>query len=128
MTEKQKVDAWMRPDGTFARWAVVDPVGAWAGSGKVPRAPGVYVIYFDDKPVYVGQSNDLSARIGRHNIMPGYARNIHTPWGAVPDSVKVIAKIRRTRRLGDWAMLEIRLIARLQPQFNKTYRRQRGAA
>lgn len=125
----EKVDAWMPlwigADGKRKTWAVVDPVHAELNN--IPRVPGVYAIYFDAELVYIGQSNDLGARLIRHQIKFGYARNIQTPWGSVPDSVKVIAKIKRSRRLGDWAMWEIRLIRRLQPRFNRTMLKARVA-
>lgn len=89
--------------------------------GRPPPKPGVYVIYFDDEVVYIGQSNNLLARIARHRFRHGYARNIRTPWADVPDTVRVYCKYRISRRLGDWAMWEIRLIHRLKPRFNKTF-------
>lgn len=123
MTNK-KVDAWIGAEGRRRTWATVDPVHAELNG--LPRVAGVYAIYFDNELVYIGQSNDLGARLVRHGIKFGYARNIHTPWGSVPDSVKVTAKVKRSRRTGDWAMWEIRLIQRLQPRFNRTFLRKRA--
>lgn len=96
----------------------------------LPTKPGVYVIKFNNEVVYIGQSNNLRSRITRHQIRYGYARNIITPWGDVSDTTRVTCKYRVSRRLGDWAMWEIRLIDRLQPRFNKTYTgvRWKGAA
>ena len=105
-----------RPDTWI--WMPLDIIG---GIGNAPAKPGVYAIYFDDEVVYIGQSNNLLARLTRHQIRYGYARNIRTPWGDLPDSVRVHCKYRISRRLGDWAMWEIRLIHRLKPRFNKTF-------
>lgn len=77
--------------------------------------------YYRAEPVYVGQTNNLSARIDRHQIRPGYGAEWHTPWGDVPNVVGVSCKYRLSRRLGDWAMWELRLIHKLQPRFNKQY-------
>lgn len=118
-------DTWMP-----GAWHEIDIVRAGLlGTPDIPDQPGVYVVYFGGRPVYVGQSNNLRARIARHNIRLGYARNIITPWGDVHEDEGVTAKIKVSRRLGDWAMWEIRLIHRLQPKFNKTFSgpRWRGA-
>ncbi len=119
-------DTWMP-----GRWQKVAAAraGLW-GVPDTPNLPGVYVIYFGDELVYIGQSNNIRARFARHNIRYGYAQNIITPWGDVPESVGVFAKIKPSKRLGDWAMWEIRLIHRLQPRLNKTFTgsRWRGAA
>lgn len=121
----EKVGA-LAPHGSGARnWVRVDPVHAVLNS--IPRVPGVYAIYFDDELVYIGQSNDMGARLVRHAIRYGYAGNIHTPWGSIPDTVNVTAKIKKSRVRGDWAMWEIRLIERLSPRFNRTFVRARRA-
>jgi len=97
------------------------------GRVKLPKAAGVYVIYFDGRPVYVGQSFSVAGRIPGHRFRYGYARNIYTPWGVIPDSINVTVKVKLSRRLGDWAMWEIRLIARLQPEFNQQHLSRRAA-
>jgi len=84
----------------------------------LPRVAGVYVIYVGKAAVYVGQSVNVANRLAAHNIRFGYGRHIHTPWGDVPDNYPITAKVKLSRRMGDWAMWEIRLIARLKPQFN----------
>lgn len=94
---------------------------------SIPAAPGVYVICFDGRPVYVGQSVNVKARINGHKFRHGYGRNIHTPWIELADSVPVTVKVKISRRLGDWAMWEIRLISRLQPAYNTHHLRQRAA-
>ena len=106
-----------RPDTWMPRWVTASmPYDA-----ALPAAPGVYVVFYDSEPVYVGQSNNLRVRVARHNIRFGYARNIITPWGDFPDTTKVTLRFRVSRRLGDWAMWEIRLISRLHPRFNSTF-------
>lgn len=88
---------------------------------EIPATPGCYVILFNGEAVYVGESNNLRSRFSRHNFRHGYARNIYTPWGELPDSVVLTAKFKPSRRLGDWRMWEVRLINRLRPDFNKTH-------
>lgn len=38
----------------------------------------------------------------------------------------VVLKIKRSRRRGDWAMQEIRLIHRLRPEFNSQHKGRRS--
>lgn len=102
-----------RPD-TWIALDIFNPLAA-------PERPGVYVVICNGKVVYVGQSNNLRARLTRHQIRPGYARNIITPWGTFPDPWAWSCKAKVSRRIGDWAMWEIRLIHRLRPMFNKTF-------
>jgi excinuclease UvrABC nuclease subunit len=98
-------------------WVSIEAT-SWHG---LPPQPGVYVIFFDREPVYVGQSNNLRVRFARHAFRYGYAKNIHTPWGAIDDSIKVTCRYRLSRRYGDWAMWELRLIKTLQPRLNKVH-------
>jgi excinuclease UvrABC nuclease subunit len=93
----------------------------------LPKCAGVYVIYFDGRPVYVGQSVNVANRLAGHKLRHAYARYIITPWVDVPDTTRITVKVKPSRRLGDWAMLEIRLIARLQPEFNTHHLRRRAA-
>jgi hypothetical protein len=90
-------------------------------SDRLPAAACAYAVFFDDGLVYIGSSVDVRNRFSEHKIRHGYSRNIVTPWGDVPDQTKIILKIKRSRRLGDWAMWEIRLIQRLRPSFNKQH-------
>ena len=76
----------------------------------IPRRPGVYAIYRYGKLVYIGSSSNLRARLGSHEKLKK------------GDAVK----IKLTRKLGDWLMIEYRLIARLQPELNTTVRHQRA--
>jgi excinuclease UvrABC nuclease subunit len=94
---------------------------------RLPRFAGVYAVFFDGDLVYVGSSTDIANRFSEHKVRFGYAKNIVTPWAVVPDSTRVTLKVRRSRIRGDWAMWEIRLIFRLQPQFNRQHRGRRAA-
>lgn len=94
---------------------------------KLPRAAGVYAIYFDETLVYIGQSCNVANRLASHNFRYGYGRNIITPWGDIPDEMLVTVKVGASRRMGDWAMREIRLINRLKPQFNTHHLNRRAA-
>lgn len=85
--------------------------------------PGAYVIFGDGVLVYIGQGGSVSKRISAHQIGRGYGASLATPWGIFNS---VIVKVRYGRKLGDWAMREIRLIHRLQPRGNcvgSTWRR-----
>lgn len=115
----KKTDAWTDSEGQRKNWAVLDPLRPFTW----PRVAGVYVIYFDERIIYIGQSSDVAARMLRHNLQYGYARNVRTPWGDVPDSVCITAKVKRSRVLGDWAMWELRLIQRLKPIGNRSMKR-----
>lgn len=88
----------------------------------LPEVAAVYAIYFDQVLVYIGSSVNVKSRIRRHNFRFGYGQNIHTPWGELPATIEVGIKIKPSRRLGDWAMSEIRLIARLRPEFNQLHK------
>lgn len=94
----------------------------------LPRVAGVYAIYFDGDLVYIGQSVNIGNRFSEHKFRYGYARNIITPWTDLPDHTKITVKIKKSRRRGDWAMLEIRLIYRLSPLFNRQHRQRKLAA
>lgn len=99
------------------RWTSFDP-GNWM---EIPPKPGVYVIYIGGEIVYIGQSANLRNRLQSYKIRAGYARNFRTPWGDYPDHVTISAKAKVSRRFGDWAMWELRLIERIRPIFNKTF-------
>jgi excinuclease UvrABC nuclease subunit len=105
-------------------WKSFDPLKP----ALIPANAGVYVLFLDGVPVYVGQSNNLRARIYFHKFRYGYAKDIITPWGAFSDDCKFVIKCKVSRRLGDWAMWEIRLIHKLKPKFNTTYAKIKRAA
>lgn len=79
------------------------------------QRPGVYVIIADGTVLYVGQSENVAARIAAYNIRFGLGGSVFTRWGA---HRRVAVKVRYTERYGDWLMIEARLIRRLQPKFN----------
>lgn len=85
---------------------------------KLPITPAVYAIYFDDDLVYIGSSNNIRNRFSGHAFRYGYAKNIVTPWQELPISVVITMKYRTVKKIGEWAMREIRLITRLRPFFN----------
>ena len=93
----------------------------------LPRCAGVYAVYFDDELVYIGQSCDISNRFSEHKFRYGYGKNIITPWGDVPETIRIKVKVKASKRLGDWAMHEIRLIHRLRPQFNRQHKGRKRA-
>lgn len=109
----------------MSRWQQFDVMGREARS--IPSEAGVYVIYIGGRLVYVGQSVNVRSRIAGHRFRYGYGRNIHTPWMEVADTTPVTVKVKRSRRLGDWAMWEIRLIARLRPECNTHHLGRRAA-
>lgn len=91
----------------------------------LPRAPGVYAVYLDGALTYIGQTVDLRNRMSEHDIRHGYAQNIITPWG---DAKDVVLKVGTSRKYGDWAMRELRLIRRLRPSGNRRGLGRRKAA
>lgn len=107
------------------------PLGRWMirpNNFGLPTLPGVYVLYVDHEPVYVGSAVDVQRRLHEHGVRYGYAKgSIHTrTWGAISGSA-YHWKVKLSVRYGDWAMQELRLIRRLRPRLNarstKTLRR-----
>jgi|SRR5688572_24338286 hypothetical protein len=105
----------------MSRWIAVER--RW-----IPEGPGVYVVYQDNRVVYVGSSTRLQARVRRYfnkerwpfdlrHIAP--AERYNTPWNFYHAGDRIRVKVKYSRRLGDWLMWEWRLIHRLQPEFNK---------
>ena len=85
---------------------------------KMPSTAGVYAVYFSNDLVYIGSTNNLRNRFSGHAFRYGYGRNIITPWQDLEDDVTVTVKYKQTKKLGEWAMREVRLIHRLRPLFN----------
>lgn len=81
----------------------------------MPNSPGCYVIYLDGLLSYIGQSSNIRKRFQNYQIRQGYSSLIFTPWGQFES---VITKVHFGDKYGDWAMRELRLIKRLQPQLN----------
>ena len=94
---------------------------------QLPRSAGVYAIYFNGRLVYVGQSCDIANRFSEHRFRYSYANTISTPWTELPSDAVITVKVKASRRLGDWAMWEIRLIARLRPLYNRQHKRRQAA-
>lgn len=80
------------------------------------EAGGCYVVYSNGKPIYVGQSSNVSKRIGSHRIWQSRSDGLfYTPWG---DKPKVYIKVKYHKRYGAWLECEARLIKRIKPKFN----------
>jgi len=83
---------------------------------SIPAHGGCYVIYLDGRLSYIGQSGNLRGRFRDHRITRLPEGNIRTPWGSAS---KIVIKVRVTQKYGDWAMIELRLIHRLNPPHNR---------
>lgn len=94
------------------RWQMVFPV-----LSRIDHAPGCYAIYIDDELVYLGQSVNLHLRFRRWGMCRRQGAFHETPWGLVPIG-KFRVKVAYSRKCGDWAMREVRLVRRLRPKFN----------
>lgn len=110
-------------DKLFSRWVIVDD--PWSYHEFEMRG-GVYVVYADGVLIYIGQSANVRARIGRHKIRLTLHNQYHTPWGHFN---RLLVKVSYCRRFGEWAMREMRLIRRLRPRENSlgNSRRSHGA-
>lgn len=75
----------------------------------LPERPGVYVLYHKDRVFYVGESENLRRRVTNHELLPTAI------W---PDS-HIKAKV--CNKLGEWHMIEYRLIRRLKPNKNTKF-------
>lgn len=75
---------------------------------NLPNRPCCYVIYIGGKVAYVGSTENLKARMAKHFF-------VNRGW----PTHDFILKAKFPRRLGEWAMTEIRLIRRLKPELNK---------
>lgn len=89
-----------------------EPLEDW---WKITSGPGCYAIYCDGQLIYIGQSANVLKRINSYKINYGYSNTIYTPWGCCSD---LYVKVRKSKRRGDWLMVEYRMIARLRPKFN----------
>jgi excinuclease UvrABC nuclease subunit len=98
----------------MSRWHDFDPE-----SVDLPQVPACYAIYVDGEVSYVGQTDNLAKRMSGHGIQPArYSALTETPWGAFRN---VRGKYRVSQRYGDWAMVELRLLRRLRPRFNRRH-------
>ena len=82
---------------------------AWSHYGRdwasLPKEPGVYAIFQDDRLIYVGSSTNLRGRMSGHRVRFSGHKNISI-------------RARIVRRAGDWFRREYRLIVRLKPELN----------
>jgi excinuclease UvrABC nuclease subunit len=95
------------------RWEIALP-----DRSNVPLGPGVYVFLLNGKTVYVGSSANLAKRLASHlRITRGILSDPPIPiWQQTLLACRI--KFKRSRRFGDWLMLEARLIRRLRPAAN----------
>jgi hypothetical protein len=70
--------------------------GEYVMPGSLPKVAACYAIYVDGRLVYIGQA----------------------PWGS---GSRIVVKYRQSRKYGDWAMVELRLIRRLSPSGNRVH-------
>lgn len=109
--------------GAMRRHALQFYPAGWVGSkwvtvdlrALVPRLPACYVVYLGGALSYIGQTADLAVRLSAHGVRLGYGGSVRSKWGAAQS---ILIKARFGEVLGDWAMREVRLIARLQPRLN----------
>ena len=83
---------------------------------KFPDIEACYVVYCDGQLTYIGCAENLRKRFHCRFEYARYSATINTPWGGF---LNVKVKYRPSRRFGDWAMIELRLIRRLQPKGNR---------
>jgi hypothetical protein len=86
------------------------------GKWRAKRIPGVYVMYIDRKLAYVGQSVNILHRLECHRFRWMPDGRLQTRWGYYK---KAFIKVKYSQQFGEWAMLEARLIQRLQPYLNQ---------
>lgn len=92
----------------------------------LPEKPGVYVFLWNLSgymwPAYIGSSRNMRARVQGHmkrKFDPNSERD-DRPWPNLIRDGSMVCKYRETERLGDWLMIEARLIHQLRPEFNKS--------
>jgi len=96
-----------------SRWRRIFPIPS-----RVPHSPGCYAVYIDGELVYIGQSVNLHLRLRKGGICRRKYTSTHfTPWGEVSVG-RFVLKVAYSRKYGDWAMRELRLLRRLKPKFN----------
>jgi hypothetical protein len=85
----------------------------------IPDVPCCYVVIVRGEAIYVGQTKHPFNRLVSHGVTCGWGSSTYVPWldEHVP-AKEVVLKCKFQHRLGDYAMLEIRMIDRLKPRFN----------
>lgn len=81
----------------------------------LPEVPACYAVYLNGQLAYIGQTGNLYKRFASYKIRFSWGASIITPWG---NHETVEVKFRPSIKYGDWAMIELRLIKRLQPPQN----------
>ena len=94
-----------------SRWVRLSKVEAH----HIPELSACYVVFSGKKVLYVGSATKLYSRLVHgHRILDGtigYRKDACNPK-------KITVAYRPSVKLGDWAMVEIRLIKRLKPSLN----------
>lgn len=109
----------------MSRWTRCQSETYWYDDYQT--TPGVYAIYVDGELVYIGQSVNIRNRLKMHNIRYSYGNSIIVPWGDGRCKTCHV-KVSYSKKYGDWAMRELRLIKRLKPKFNVLHVGRRLAA
>lgn len=96
-------------------WQPFDPRNPW---DTLEPWYGCYVILGNRQgAIYVGSSVNVRDRVLSYCIHKIHARTTVTPWGVFNDPI--VGRVKYMRRLGDYRMVEERLIYRLKPIGNK---------
>lgn len=74
---------------------------------EFPSVGASYVFIVQGVAVYVGSTSNLNTRMRQHRSSDKCV-----------DPESIVVKYRPSKRYGDWAMLELRLIRRLRPSGN----------
>lgn len=116
MSEHDSTCAWFSL-ANHSRWHVFDCFSKYA---DIEYRPGVYVAIGDGRPLYVGSAVSLRHRITdhgpfRHRMNEDDDLVVDTKWGSFG---WFEVRFSYSRKFGDWAMRELRLIKRLRPILN----------
>ena len=85
---------------------------------NTPASPGCYAIYINGRLSYVGSTTNLRARAWCHVAQTRPVLFYDEPARHAP-RLRVVVKVKLSRRFGDWLMWEARLIHRLNPPRNR---------
>ena len=92
---------------------------------KVNNDPCVYCVKIDGIVVYVGSTRRFRSRFYEHKFRYSYGKTVILPWCEINVGQTLTVKIKQSRKYGDWAMDEIRLIRKLKPIYNKAHKNPR---
>jgi excinuclease UvrABC nuclease subunit len=101
-------------------WRTVDLLKPW----ELPQQAGVYAFLKEGRVIYIGSTVNIRDRFrsygaARRRFDYDYDRATHFEEYRLPDRmVGVVVKVSVSRRYGDWLMRELRLIRRLNPDWN----------